>query len=263
MLVLNFITKPGILVFSHSFTGNYPMEIDLDVDLQASITSAVLNALRETHGESITAIRHRENMLLLYEGVLTYGILFTMEDDPELHNFLRKLVLKFELMFTDGLYKETVLNRLDFESFRKIVKQQYADMIAIDVPSLDKVIKIMQQTTIANYIIYETKLLHPVFSNISNTTISSNVQQVTQILREIASLEKKINQEHITSKIIFQNIQLHAIKTPKYCVILFHPTDQKEKSYYKKKISQLQNKIVECYLDEEIEGEKEKRKERK
>ncbi|MHA2248196.1 MAG: hypothetical protein ACXADY_24820 [Candidatus Hodarchaeales archaeon] len=244
MLGLNIITKPGILVFSHSFTGNYPMEIDLDVDLQASITSAVLNALRETHGESVTAIRHRENMLLLYEGVLTYGILFTVDYDPELYNFLRKIVLKFELMFTDGLYKETVLNRMDFESFRKIVKEQYADMISIDVPSLDKMIKIMQQTTIANYIIYETKLLHPVFSNIGNPIISSNIQQVTQILRDIASFEKRINQEHVTSKIIFQNIQLLAIKTQKYCVILFYPTSQKEKYSYEKEIIKLQNEIA-------------------
>ena len=108
MLGLNIITKPGILVFSHSFTGNYPMEIDLDVDLQASITSAVLNALRETHGESVTAIRHRENMLLLYEGVLTYGILFTMEDDPELlaavHHQLQDAKLRCQVIYSHGQF---------------------------------------------------------------------------------------------------------------------------------------------------------------
>ncbi len=246
MLGLNIITKSGILVFSHSFTGKYVMEIDLDVDLQASIISAVLNALRETHGESVTAIRHREYMLLLYEGVLTFGILFTLKDDPELHDLLRKLVLKFELMFTDELYKESVFSRMNFESFRITVKKQYSDMISIDVPSLDKLIKIMQQEKVTNYIIYETTILNPVFSNIGNPSLSSVIPQVTRILREIESLEKKINQEHSTSEISFQNIQLHAINTKKYCVVLFYPPERKEKGSFRKEISQLIAKIAEC-----------------
>lgn len=246
MLGLNIITKSGILVFSHSFTGKVVMEIDLDVDLQASIISAVLSALRETHGESVTAIRHRENMLLLYEGVLTFGILFTLKDDPELHDLLRKIVLKFELMFTDELYKESVFSRMNFESFRSTVKKHYSDMISIDVPSLDKLIKIMQQVKIvSNYIIYENTMLNPVFSNIGNPSLSSGVPQVTRILREIAGLEKKINQEHTTSEISFQNIQLLAINTKKYCVVLFYPPEQKEKSSFRKEISQLKAKIAE------------------
>lgn len=243
MFGINIITKTGLLVFTHSFTGNYPMEIDTDVDIQAGLISAVLNALKETRGESVTAIRYREYNLLLYEGVLSYGILFGFEDNPKLHSFLRNIVLKFELMFTYELHKKTFIRRMEFETFRDTVKSQYADMIAIDVTSLDKLIKIMRHSTIPNYIIFETKFFHPVFTKIVNPRINSYLPQVTRIFREIFDLEKKINQEHTTSIINFKNIQLYEIKTPTHCVVLFFSPKQKDISTFKKELDLIQRKM--------------------
>ncbi|MFX0208032.1 MAG: hypothetical protein ACFFDT_18745, partial [Candidatus Hodarchaeota archaeon] len=224
MFGINIITKTGILVFSHSFSGDFLSEIDTDVDIQAGLITAVLNALKETRGESVTAIRYREYRLLLYEGVLTYGILFGFEGhNPELQDFLRNIVLKFEIMFTYELYKKTIINRADFESFREIVRNQYVDMIAIDVASLDRLITIMRESSISNnYIIYETKLLLPVFTKIVIPKINSHLPQVTRIYREILNLETKINQEHTTSTINFKDIELYAMKTPTHCVVLFY-----------------------------------------
>ncbi|UCG04099.1 MAG: hypothetical protein JSW11_08945 [Candidatus Heimdallarchaeota archaeon] len=244
MFGINIITKSGILVFSHSFVGNYLLEIDSDIDIQAGLISAVLSALRETRGETVTAIRYREYMLLLYEGVLTYGIIFTVEDDPKLHEFLKKIVLKFEIVYTDELYKETVLNRMDFENFRIIVRNQYAEMITIDVTTLDRLIKIMRPTTIKNYIIYETKFFHPVFTKITDPLITANLPQITRIYRDISDLEKKINQEQTTSEILFTNIHFYEIKTPTHCVVLFYSSLNKDKSTFTREITQIQRKMV-------------------
>ncbi|MFX0122477.1 MAG: hypothetical protein ACFFAE_02485 [Candidatus Hodarchaeota archaeon] len=245
MFGINIITKAGILVFSHSFAGNYLTEIDSDIDIQAGLISAVLNALRETRGETVTAIRYRGYMLLLYEGVLTYGILFTVEDDPKLHDFLKTIVLKFEIVFTDELYKETVLNRMDFETFRIIVRNQYAEMITIDVTNLDRLIKIMRHTTIANYIIYETKFFHPVFTKISESLITSNLPQITRIFRDISDLEKKIHQKQTTSEIKFAKIHFYEIKTPTHCVVLFYSPEQKDKTSFIREINQIKKKMIE------------------
>ncbi len=243
MFGINIITKSGILVFSHSFAGNYLTEIDSDIDIQAGLISAVLNALRETRGETVTAIRYRGYMLLLYEGVLTHGILFTLEDDPKLHEFLKKIVLKFEIVYTDEVYKETVLNRMDFESFRIIVRNLYADMITIDVTNLDRLIKIMRHTTIANYIIYGTKYFNPVFTKIVEPLINANLPQITRIYRDISDLEKNIRQEQTTSEIKFAKINFYEIKTPTHCVVLFYSPGQKDKNAIMKEINQIHGKI--------------------
>lgn len=245
MFGLNIITKAGILVFSHSFIGNHLMEIDSDIDIQAGLTSAVLNALRETRGETVTAIRYREYMLLLYEGVLTHGILFTVEDNPKLHEFLKKMVLTFEIVYTDELYKETVLNRMDFESFRIIVKNKYAEMITIDVAKLDRFFKIIRPTRIDNYIIYETKFFHPIFTKITDPLIASNLPQITRIYRDIFDLEKKITQKQTTSQILFPKIHFYQIKTPTHCVVLFYSPEQMDKNIFVKEINQIQRKIIE------------------
>ncbi|MFX1508436.1 MAG: hypothetical protein ACFFDC_20340 [Promethearchaeota archaeon] len=245
MFGINIITKAGILVFSHSFAGNYLTEIDSDIDIQAGLISAVLNALRETQGETVTAIRYREYMLLLYEGVLTYGILLTVEDDPKLHEFLKEIVLKFEIVYTDELYKETVLNRMDFEPFRRIIRNHYSEMITIDVINLDRIIKIMRPTTIKNYVIYETKFFNPVFTKIVDPLITANLPQITRIYRDISDLEKKFHQEQTSSEIFFSKIHFYEIKTPTHCVVLFYSPIEQEKSTIMREINNIKKKLVE------------------
>jgi hypothetical protein len=245
MFGINIITKAGILVFSHSFAGNYLTEIDSDIDIQAGLISAVLNALRETQGETVTAIRYREYILLLYEGVLTYGVLFTLEDDPKLHEFLKDIVLKFEIVYTDELYKETVLNRMDFESFRRIIRNHYSEMITIDVTNLDRLIKIMRPTAIKNYVIFETKFFHPVFTRIVDPMIAANLPHITRIYRDISDLEKKIHQEQTSSEIFFTKMHFYEIKTPTHCVVLFSSPMEQEKTTLIKEINNIKRKIIE------------------
>ncbi|MFX1285031.1 MAG: hypothetical protein ACFFB5_15320 [Promethearchaeota archaeon] len=245
MFGINIITKTGILVFSHSFSGDFLSKIDTDVDIQAGLITAVLGALKEARGESVTVIRYREYRLLLYEGVLTNGILFGFEGhNPKLQDFLRNIVLKFELQFTYELYKQTVINRADFESFRETVRNQYTDMIAIDVSSLDRLIKIMNDSSTANnYIIYETKLLLPIFTKIVIPNITPHLPQITRIYREILNLESKLNQEHATSTINFKDIELYAIKTSTHCVVLFYNPKQMDRNIFRKELRQIQRKI--------------------
>jgi len=245
MFGINIITKAGILVFSHSFAGNYLSEIDSDIDIQAGLISAVLHALRETRGETVTAIRYRGYVLLLYEGVLTYGILFTVEDDPKLHEFLKHIVLKFEIIYTDELYKETVLNRMDFELFRIIVRNHYAEMITVDVTNLDRLIKILRPTTLTNYIIYETKFFNPVFTKIVDPLIASNIPQISRIFRDISDLEKKMRQKHTTSEISFLNFHVTGIYTPTHCVVLFYSPEQRTKNTIVREINHIKRKIFE------------------
>lgn len=250
MFGINIITKSGILVFSYSFAGKHLAEIDSDIDIQAGLITAVLNALRETRGESVTAIRYREYMLILYEGVLTYGILFAVEDDPRLHEFIKKIVLKFEIMFTyelggHELHRKHVLNRMDFMNFEETVRSQYSDMITIDVFSLDRIIKIMKSTTVSNYIIYETKFFNPVFTKINDPIITAYLPQIMRIYRNISDLEKMIHQEHTTSTINFKNIIFHEIKTPTHSVVLFYSPIQKKNSIFMKEIRNVHRKIRE------------------
>ena len=245
MFGINIITKAGILVFSHSFAGNSLIEIDSDIDIQAGLISAVLNALRETRGETVTAIRYRGYMLLLYEGVLTYGILFSMEDDPKLHEFLKHMVLKFEIIYTDELYKETVLNRLDFEPFRDTVRNHYTEMISIDVANLDRLLTILRPTSLTNYIIYETKFFNPVFTKIVDSQITSNLPQISRIYRNISDFGKKIHQKHTMSEICFSDFQITSINTPTHCVVLFYSPEPKNKNPHEKEINHIKRKIIE------------------
>ncbi|MFW9906029.1 MAG: hypothetical protein ACFFFH_17030 [Candidatus Thorarchaeota archaeon] len=245
MFGINIITKAGILVFSHSFVDSYLTEIDTEIDIHAGLISAVLNALRETQGETVTAIRYKEYMLLLYEGVLTYGILFTLEDDPKLHEFLKNMVLKFEIVYTDELYKETVLNRMDFEPFRKIIRNHYSEMITIDVTNLDRLIKIMKPTAIKNYVIYEAKFFNPVFTKIVDPQIIANLPQITRIYRDISDLEKKIHQEQTSSEIIFTKMHFYEIKTPTHCLLLFYSPMEADKNTIMREINNIKRKIFE------------------
>ena len=245
MFGINIITKAGILVFSHSFAGTYLTEIDSDIDIQAGLISAVLNALRETRGETVTAIRYRGYVLLLYEGILTYGILFTVEDDPKLHEFLKRIVLKFEIVYTDELYKETVLNRMDFEPFRKIVRNHYAEMITIDVTNLDRLIKILRPLSLPNFIIYETKFFHPVFTKIIDPLITSNLPQFSRIYRDISDLEKKLHQQYTISEISFSNFLVTGINTPTHCVVVFYSSEQRTKNTIVREINYIKRKLIE------------------
>ncbi|NHJ02423.1 MAG: hypothetical protein EAX86_09835 [Candidatus Heimdallarchaeota archaeon] len=243
MLELNIITKNGILVFSHPFSGVNLQEEDRD--MRAGLLTAVLNVLRETQGESISSIKHKDYHLVLYEGVLTYGILTTTKDDPTLHGFIRKIVLRFELMYTYELHKGIIFNRKDFEDFREVVTKEYSALLNIDISKVGKILEIMQRSSISDYIIYEDKFFNPVFMSVVDPVISSYANQLTQIFRGIVEFGSKINQEHILSDISFEEIHLHAIVAASHSVVVILPENQSKKDIVKKELVRIQKNIME------------------
>ncbi|MHA1213692.1 MAG: hypothetical protein ACTSR2_03410 [Candidatus Hodarchaeales archaeon] len=245
MLGINIITKSGILVFRHGFTSSYYE--DVDEELHAGLMTALLNALRETQKESIISIRQREDyVILLYEGVLTYGILPTTEEDPKLHEFLRNVVLKFELLYTKELHQDAIFDRNHFLDFRDIVKKMYSDMVEIDVNALDKIIKIMNKSDFSNYIIYETKFFHPVFKSILDSNISFHADKMTQIFRYIMDFGSRIKQEFTSGEFNFENIKISILKTPSHCIAVFNTINHnKEKVGLKKELNNIHKKILE------------------
>jgi len=244
MLGVNIITKTGILVFSHGFTSSYYE--DVDEELHAGLMTAILNAIRETQKESIISIRQREDyVLLLYEGVLTFGILPTSEEDPKLLEFLREIVLKFELMYTKELHQDTILERKYFEEFRPIVRKMYSEMVEIDTKLLDKIMEIMRNSTFTNYIIYETKFFHPVFKAILDPNLSFHADRLTQVFRHIMDFGYRISQNFLVGEFNFEEITVYTLKTASHCVAIFNTNGQKEKGPIKKEINQLTRKIIE------------------
>jgi len=121
------ITKTGLLVFSHDFIKD-GSDTDEDPDLQAGLTSAAISALRETQGETITEIKQVDYTLFTYEGILTYGILTVQRDTGlRLRDFLRRIVLKFELMFSEMLHSEKLVKKGKYEEMiKRIAEMQLA-----------------------------------------------------------------------------------------------------------------------------------------
>ena len=105
MFGISIINKNGILVFSHGLTRESTEEID--EEMHAGLMSAIFNALRETQGESIKSIRQRDDYVyLLYEGVLTYGVLPAVEEDHSIVHKRRIAQPYFPVkdIFQEGLF---------------------------------------------------------------------------------------------------------------------------------------------------------------
>ncbi len=243
MLGLNIINKTGILVFKHEFTSTYDEVID--EDLNAGLMSAIFSALRETQQETIKAIRLRENyVFLLYEGVLTYGVLSTTEEDPRQYDFLRELVLKFEIMYTKVLHEETVVERHFFDGFQDIVKKMYSEMVEIDIASLNNLIKVLGNSKIRNYLIYETKYFHPVFKSINDPYVNEHADKMTQIFHHIMDFSKHANQIFSTGELHFESMKIFTVKTKSHCIAIFDTTTDKGKGFMRKDLNQLQKKLT-------------------
>ena len=246
MLILdvNIITKSGLLVFNHTFT-NSTSDEKVDIDIQAGLMTSILNVLRDTQRETVTAIRYRENyVVILYEGVLTYGLLPSTEYDNRLFRFLREVVLKFELMFTEELHRETVLNRSMFEPFRGIIQKLYSNYIYIDVQTLNHILSVMQDSTIVNYVVYETRFFHPVFSAIDASVISDNKENITQISREIIDFGINLNQDFSVGDLTYGGMLVSFIKTPNHLIILFNIGSHKNKSLFKSEVAKIRSDIL-------------------
>jgi len=242
ILDVSIISKAGILVFNHTFTNS--SSDSLDIDIQAGLMTAILNVLRDTQRETITSIRHREDyVIILYEGVLTYGLLPVTQYDNRLFRFLREVVLKFELMFTEELHKENVINRTVFEPFRDIIQSLYSNYIDIDIESFNEIMEIMQSSRVSNYIIYETKFFHPVFSSIDDSIVGEFKDKITKMSREIVDFGLNIEQNFSIGELNFKEMTITLIKTPSHLIVLFYLDKEKNKEEFIKEIQKIKSQL--------------------
>ena len=227
MFRLEIITKTGLLVFSHDFVKDRDSE-DEDHDLQAGLTSAAISALRETQGETITEIKHFDYTLFLYEGILTYGILTVRETGLKFKDFLRKLVLKFEIQFSTELHSETLVKRMDFEIYRENVLSLYNEYSVIDVEALNRVLEVISQSNATNFIIYNVANLQPIFTSILDHSIRGQLNQITRIIGGIEDLclaQENITEESMTIELNLPNVVVNAIRTNIHWIVsLTDPT---------------------------------------
>lgn len=187
--------------------------------MHAGLLSAIFNALRETQKESIKSIRQRDDYVyLLYEGVLTFGVLPTTEEDPRLYDFLRDVVLKFEIMYTEKLHQDTVFERSHFKEFHDIVKKMYNELIEIDVKALSHYIDLLGSSSFNNYIIFETTHYHPVFKSLKDPNVSYHADRLSPIFRYMMDFTDHIERNFESSEFTFNDLKVLTIKTQSYLI---------------------------------------------
>ena len=237
------MTKTGILLFTHGLT-NESTE-DIDEELHAGLMSAIFTALRETQKETIKSIRQREDYVyLLYEGVLTYGVLPAMEEDPKLYDFLRDVILKFELKYTTNIHNKTIIDRSKFYGFHDIVTKMYNDLVRPNARALKKNISVMQKSGFENFIIYEIKYFYQVCKSIKDPTLNLQADRLTSILRNLMEFSNKIEKNFLQCDFKFEDIDLTVIKTQSHCIAIFTPPQEMEKGLMRKNFLQIQKKLV-------------------
>jgi len=216
------VNKNGLLVFSHSFNGDIDEGENKDHDMHASLITAVLNALKETQGETITAIHQVGYKLLLYEGILTYGILVvTGEDEPKLHEFLRKIVLKFELMYTYELHSESIVNRVIFKNFHEIVASMYNEMVGFDFETLNNVLELLKFSNISNFIIFETNFFLPILTSIIDPSIDFPLNNIIRIFREVDDLCVSEKKETASFALDLKSVLINGLRYHDHWIVCF------------------------------------------
>ncbi len=240
MYRFDIITKTGILVFSHDFKEEW-LEGEEDHDLFAGLKSAAITALRETQGETITEIKQIGFTLILYEGILTYGILTVKEPDNRLHGFLRSLVLKFELMFTVELHTTSVFRKEDFETFRITVNTSYLDFITDDYRGLNRIIDIVSQLNAFNFIVYSPSTFKPLYTSMIDLSKKLPLQKITYIFRNLDNLCLLEKKNSITVEIDLEDIIIHLIRTKTHWIVCVSDSDKTTKYTLRYEINLLKN----------------------
>ena len=234
------VTKAGILVFSHDFVEDW-LEGEEDLDLYASLKSAAITALRQTQGETITEIKQINYTLLLYEGILTYGMLIVDNSDPKLHDFLRSIVLKFEIMYTSELHIESVFKKEDFEDFRNILNSHYEDFTRVDFKGLYRIIDIVSQSNASNFIIFSNYNFQPIYTSIIDYSITLPLHKLAQIFRGMDDLCLSQKKKSMTVEIDLQDILLHSIRTEIYWIVCLSNSGQANKYTMNYEVNMIKN----------------------
>ena len=243
MFGISIITKTGILLFTHGLTSESTEGID--EELHAGLMSAIFNALRETQRESIRSIRQREDYVyLLYEGVLTYGVLPAIEEDNRLYDFLRDVILKFELMYTVQLHKKAIIDRSQFNEFHDVVAKMYRDLVRPNADALRENIKIMQESGIENFLIYETRYFYQVCKSIKDPKLNYQVDRLTPILRNLMEFSNRIDKNLLSIEFNFEDLNLNVFKTHYHCIAIFTQPLEVDKGLINRAYNQIQKKLV-------------------
>ncbi len=243
MFGISIITKTGILLFTHGLTSESTE--DIDEELHAGLMSAIFNALRETQKETIKSIRQRDDYVyLLYEGVLTYGVLPAIEEDHRRYDFLRDVILKFELMYIAKLHKETIIDRSLFNEFHDIVTKMYSDLVRPNARALKKNIDILQRSKFDNFLIYEVKYFYQVCKSIKDPNLNLHADRLTSILRNLMEFSKKIEKNLISCDFKFEGINITVFKTQSHCIAIVTTPLDVEKGLMKEDYLQLQKTLV-------------------
>ncbi len=196
MIGVNITSKTGLLLFSHFFI---PGVSGVNEDLRAGLFSAVLNAVKEGISDTgIKTISQGTYFVHIVEGKYTYGLFFSYENDLKEYKFANTILQQFELQFYSEL-EENVLSFLqdsnEFEKFQEYLNKQYNALISIDVVGLSKIIEIMEDTNINDYIVLEKPYLHQVFTAISNQQIHPYANQLALMCKNVIEAGTQIEQE--------------------------------------------------------------------
>ena len=243
MLGLSIINKNGILVFTHGLTSD-PTE-EIHEELHASLMSAIFNSLLETQRETIKSIRQRDDYVyLLYEGVLTYGVLPAIEEDNRLYDFLRDVILKFELMYTMELHRKAIIDRSRFTEFHDIVGNMYNDLVRPNAEALKENIKVMQNSGIENFLIYEVRYFYQVCKSIKDPILNVQADRLTPILRSLMEFSNKIGKKLLNIEFTFEGTSLTVLTTDIHCIAIFTQPQDIERGLMSRTYQQLQKKLV-------------------
>jgi hypothetical protein len=241
---ISIITKSGILVFNHTFSSQ-SSEGKIDVDMRASLLTAILTFLRETQRETITAIRHSDDyVLMLYEGVLSFGIFPTREFDIRSYRFLREAVLKFELMFTEDLHRENVLNRSTFESFRDIISELYSKYNQIDIIGLQALLRFMDNIPISNYIIFESKSFHRIFSSFEDQYFSNFKDAIGVLVRQVVDFGTRISHNMTEGEFLFNGLRICFLQTSTHLFVFLRPGGGDDRISFNKELTRIKKYLV-------------------
>ncbi len=243
MFGISIITKHGILLFTHGLTSETTE--DIDEELHAGLMSAIFNALRETQKETIKSIRQRDDYVyLLYEGVLTYGVLPAVEEDPRLYDFLRDVILKFELMYTAELHRKAIIDRHQFNGFHEIINNMYSDLVRPNAKALKKNIDTMLKAGFENFLIYELKYFHQVCKSIKDPVLNLQTDRLAPIFRSLMQFSDKIKKNLLRGDFKFEGIDLIVFKTQSHCLAIFTSPQDSAKGLTSKSFLQIQKELV-------------------
>lgn len=229
------------MLFSHFFVPGFT---DVDEDLRAGLMTAVLNAVKETQdGTELKTIDQGRYFVHIAEGEFTYGLFFSFENDLKEHEFAEATLSRFETDFHNRLATDLSFELSDFNGFHDYLKEEYSQLISIDVVGLSKIIGLMEDAIYSDYIILERPYMHQVMTTISIPEINPIASNLGLMCKNLLETGIKIGKE--VSRIRFFLGKDHYVLVDsledKFFLILVVPEKERERA--EKEMTRIQNRI--------------------